>query len=198
MNPTRFLLLLAIAALLGSCTKDYPLPENATALSQSAIEFFYPDDSDIGDSGSRIAPFVPLSTSQPCKSNTSSILAPQIIEGDSINIVYANIAEFSSKVDPKSIEWKVNGETANQLSTILYIPYEHGEYDIEATVTLTNDSKRLFEFTLNVTHDMPLDNEGYIEFDEEDSCVTGPTVGQSCLPQNGRNFRIIIVEPIGF
>lgn len=203
MNPTRFLLLLAITALLSSCTKDYPAPENPNfyiaddETYHPAIEFFYPDNSDSERPPSRIAPFIPFSTSQSCKSGTLSILTPQIIEGEYVNIIYSNIDEYTRvKVNPKAIEWIVNGETMLQLTTKLQLPYAIMEYDIEVTVSLEDGTEKLFGFKINVTQDMPLDTEGYIDFDEDDPCVTGPTVGPSCLPQNGRAGIIVIVDPI--
>jgi len=196
MNPTRFLLLVAITALLGSCTKDYPAPENTSLLPVPSIEFFYPEGSEIGSSTERPAFFDPLSTSQPCKSNTSSILVPRIIVGNRIEVIYANIKEFSSNIDPKGIRWVVNDETLVQIATTLKLPYIHGKYKIKAIVTLKDDTERLFEFTLDVSHDMPLDKEGYIDYNQPDPCVTGTTVGPSCLPLIGRAVVIVVVDPI--
>lgn len=197
MNPIRFLLLLAIAVLISSCAKDHPTLVNTATQTQSSIEFIYPDDSDTGGSDVRIASFNPPSTSQPCKSNTPSILVPRILVGESIEIIYANIEEFSANVDPKSIKWNVNGETKLQLTTTLKLPYAIGVYAIEVIVTLEDGTEREYEFVLDVTHDIPLDNEGYIGYNPNDLCVTGEKVGPSCLPLNGRAARvIIIIDPI--
>ncbi len=202
MNPKRFLLSLAIVALLNSCTKDFPTPDKPDSyiaddeILNSAIEFFYPETPESNQSPSRIAPFVPFSTSQACKTGTLSILTPQIIVGQSVNIIYSNIDEYSGvKVNPKAIEWIVDGETILQLTTKLQLPYVIKEYNIEVIVSLEDGTKKSFDFKVDVTHNMPLDNDGYIEFDDEDSCVTGSTVGPSCLPQNGRVNRIIIIDP---
>jgi len=68
MNPRLLLLLIAITALLGSCTKDNPTPENSNSFivddktSDSAIEFFYPENSDSDRPPNRIVSFVPFST----------------------------------------------------------------------------------------------------------------------------------------
>jgi len=193
MNPTRFLLIIAITALLSSCTKDILTPENPVVLSESSIELIYPDE--LTSSTGRVVVLDPPSVSQLCKPNTPSIMIPRILVGDKIEIIYTDIQEFNGNVEPKSINWKVNGETVLQLTSTLELPYVTDEYIIEVIVKLKNGGERMYNFTLNVTHDMPLDSDGYIEYNEEDTCVTGPTVGPSCLPQNGKAGSIIIVDP---
>lgn len=224
MNSTRFLLVIAITALLGSCTKDFPTPENAVVLAkestilleqptnlnddlsllvgddllpESSIELFYPEVVvEPQENDNRPALFNPQHTSQPCKEATPSILIPKILLGERIEIIYANIDEFSSNVNPLHIRWMVNGEIANVLSTILELPFIVDDYEIEAFVRLKDGTERYYTFTLNVTHNMPLDSKGFIEYDEDDICVTGPTVGESCPTENGRVSIIVIVDPV--
>jgi len=176
MNPTRFLLLLAILVLFGNCTKESIVPETPNILTNSSFELFYPDNTNV-NSNDRIAILNPPYTTQPCKANIPSIIVPRIDVGN------------------KAIRWNVNGETANQLTAILKLPYAIDEYDVEAIVILKDGNERRYEFTLNVTHNMPLDFEGYIEYYDDDICVTGPTVGPSCLPQNGKASSIVIIDP---
>lgn len=158
--------------ILSSCSKESTNHEIATAVSilnsESANANLPLTDTD------RVVHLNLATVDLPCPYNNDPIvLIPQINQGKSMELIAAKVQGYMGEsIKPKAIKWILNGETVFQLTDRLSIPYELGHYNFEVIVTLINGNQLSFGFEFEVTPDLILHSNGYIDYPSCLSCLT--------------------------
>jgi len=148
--------------ILSSCTKVNFNNEITADVLLLEVETETANQEDINSE--RLVSLNPPSVNLNC-SESSAVLIPRIITGESIELIFAKVAEYEGEpATPKAIKWKVNGQTILQLTDHLKLPYQLGYYYFEVLVTLKNGNELSFGFDIDVTADLMVDEQGYIDY----------------------------------
>jgi len=180
MNPRIHLLFAAIVVLLlSSCEKDTltPLPSGREAILEPIIIF-----------------------DQDCHLNTPAFLVPKVFPSGtnkSIQIHYEINDKYTGNINPapRAIKWQVGGETQLQLTDKLKLPYAFGRYQFDVVATLKTGQQLEYSFEFDVNNNLPLENDGCINYNLGKNNFDLDEIKESCVSQNGRVISIVIVDP---
>lgn len=116
------------------------------------------------DNSDRLAVLNPPSVNFICQ-DIPAVIVPQINIDESIKLIFAKVSRYYDEpsIQPKAIKWEVNGETILQLNSTLKLPYEIGIYTISVLVTLESEQQLVYNFELDVSDNMVLVIDGYID-----------------------------------